>query len=544
MYNFKLKIASVVLSFFMVITSTAGIVGWYRTPYAYAGINSFVSAGLSGANSVSNVEGSGEYHTQGENIYTLGSAEVRFNTVGQNLQLFTISPPNFSIGCSGIDATFGAFAMLGSSLMQALQSIIQSGQVLVFAFNMVLGVLCKQCEHIMNQIESIANKLNGLNFNSCQAAEAAGNIAGAEIGNMITKGQNTGNTNAYAPTIATASSKGGIVNQISGYINDINTVMNCGSTPADATALVENGFKSCGAMAAANEFFFGSLLRQSLSEAHIGLINGSGPGSGGANEMLGILRGSFTGDLVGYQSASKQGVPVVRYVPMHQSTETQIAGLTNATTKTFNALLMGGNLHYIFISAVTPAQPVSLASLETTGSDCFPGFMYYYQGYLNQVTNSYFAANETTPPSTACSSAPTPAPLTQSEMDNFITNSTLPVILIAKLAYVNQDPTILNTAAKAMALGYIHNIFTTLLHGVETNIMADKNLDQKQKTKLFKEFTGHVDIALTRIEVNYQSALSSLNIQQDSLTYYQSINKAWVSSLSQFGLSGAYNYNP
>ena len=90
------KIIIVVL-FFFVITSYLSFMGFYRVRPAIAGVNSFVSAGLNGANSVSNSGGAGVFHTQGENIYALGYSNIRFNTAGQSLQLFTITPPNFSV---------------------------------------------------------------------------------------------------------------------------------------------------------------------------------------------------------------------------------------------------------------------------------------------------------------------------------------------------------------------------------------------------------------------------------------------------------------
>ncbi|MHB8231959.1 MAG: conjugal transfer protein TraH [bacterium] len=550
MYDFKLKIASVAMAFFMFITSSVGIVGWYRTPYAYAGINSFVSAGLSGANSVSNVEGPGEYHTQGENIYTLGSAEVRFNTVGQNLQLFTISPPNFSIGCSGIDATFGAFAMLGSDLMKALQSIIQSGQVLVFAFNMVLGVLCKQCEHIMNQIESIANKLNGLNFNSCQAAEAAGNIAGAEIGNMLGKTGIVGATNAFADSVNNAlTSFNGPNGLLQEYINTINGVMNCASTPAEAQALVNSGFEDCGSQAAANKFQFGSLLRYALSQAHIGLIGGTTPGTGGANEIIGILRGEFVGDYVGYLSQSKTGGVVVRYVsPLAAMTTSPMSNQT--ITNTYNMLMKGSsNVGYKTINfptaTVTVSTSTSLDSIVEKSSVCFPGFEFYYKFYLDEIQAADFG--ETVPVSDTTSSVCNSIALTglsPQELSNFISNSRLPVVLISKLAYVNNDQGLLDVAANTMASGYVYNLFNDILAAVDTNVMAAKNIDNTESKKEAKLYIRDIRTIIDKLGAEYEQEEKTLTTQEKTLQYYQNLNKQWVNSLSQFGLSGAYSYNP
>jgi len=540
MQSIREKFIMFFLSFFLVATPSLAMVAWYDTPAAYADVGSFVSSGLSGSYSVSTSQSPGTYHTQGENIYSLGYSELRFNTAGQNLQLFSITPPSFSIGCSGIDATFGAFAMLGSHLMSMLQSLIQSGQVVVFAFNMVLGVLCKQCEHIMNQIEAIANKLNGLNFNSCQAAEAAGNIAGAEIGSMSAIQQASGATNAFADTIN--SDLGSVNSAIGSFVNTINGAMNCASTQQGAQNLVASGFSSCGEAAAAKKFFMGSLLRDSLMQAHIGLIGGTSPGSGGVNDLIGALRGSFVGDVVGYQSASKNGLPVVKYVPPVMP-EAQTPNGANTITKTFDVLMFGGNINYMTIGDIQPAQTYTIGGLEGLSQSCFPGFMYYYQNYLNDIVSKFISDNAAlTKPYSACPNPPAVASLTEQQMANFITSSKLPVILIAKLAYVNQDPNLINTAAQAMALSYMHNTFSTLLHGTETSIAANKNLNEKNNLKFIKLFLKRVNTMIRMDNDYYDSALQSINDQQDTLKYYQTINKEWVSTLSQYGLSGAYTF--
>ena len=543
MYNqIKFKIISLVLFFFLLVTPTFAMLSYYVQP-AYAGINSFVSAGLNGANSVSTSGGAGVFHTQGENIYSLGYSNVRFNTAGQSLQLFTITPPNFSIGCSGISAEWGAFAMLGSHLMQVLQSIIQSGAVLIFAFNMVLGVLCKQCQTIMNQIEAIANKLNGLNFNSCQTAEAMGNLAGAELGNMINKTSVAGATNAFADQVS--KTLGNVSNAVGNFENTVNGDMNCASTEAGAQALVNSGFTNCGQQAAAHQFQLGSMLRYALSQAHIGLIAGSKPGSGGADDLIGILRGEFIGDIVGYPSQSNSGNNVLRFIspsaPVSQNTE------GSYTTDLVHALLYGSQgMSVIKIAPINPTTPTTLSQVEEgPTSDCFPGFYFYYKFYLDELESSYF---QMAVPSSASVSSICPnvtlSDLNQQQLNNFITNSTLPVILISKLAYVNQDPGLMNEAAKAMALGYLHNIFTDMLKAVENNVVAGKNADKKPQLKMAEKYASQINVIARYISTEYQQQLSTLNIQQANVTYYANLNKEWVSSLSQYGLAGNYNYNP
>lgn len=541
MSNFKNKIISAFLLFFLVTTSTLSMVGYYVTP-AYAGVGSFVSAGLSGQNDVVSGMGPGEYHTQGDNIYTLGYANLRFNTAGQNLQLFSITPPNFSIGCSGISAEWGAFAMLGQHLMQVLQSIIQSGEVLVFAFNMVLGVLCKQCESIMNQIESIANKLNGLNFNSCQTAEAMGNLAGAELGDVLNKTGVAGATNAFADSVNTAL--GNASGAIGTWIGDINTAVNCASTPAAAQALVNSGFSSCAQKAAAKKFDGGSLLRATLIKAHIGLIGGTTPGSGGANGLIGVLRGMFTGDIVGYLSATTGG-PVVRYVPPASPMST-VAGNSNTLSTPFDVLMYGSQNITSETVKYPPSYttPTTLYSIvEEQPANCFPGLFAYYMFYLQDVESQYFS---TPPPSgleSSCSGV-TVTPLSSAEIYNFVANSTMPVIEILKLAYVNQDQTLVNTAAQAMAAGYAQSLFGNIIESAGANILTAKNIDHQRALKLWSQYITRMQTVRNELASEHANYMKKLSTELSTNHYYANLNKAWVSSLARYGLRGAYNFNP
>ena len=102
----------------------------------------------------------------------------------------------------------------------------------------------------------------------------------------------------------------------------------------------------------------------------------------------------------------------------------------------------------------------------------------------------------------------------------------------------------MNEAAKAMALGYLHNIFTDMLKAVENNVAAGKNADKQPQLKMDEKYASQINVMVRYINTEYQQQLSKLNIQQANVTYYANLNKEWVSSLSQYGLAGNYNYNP
>jgi hypothetical protein len=288
------------------------------------------------------------------------------------------------------------------------------------------------------------------------------------------------------------------------------------------------------------------LLRNTLIKAHIGLIDGTAPGSGGTDDLMGFIRGSLVGDVVGYSSANRNGYPVVRYFPPSSPMTTDAQGGTSLTNL-FSALMNGSkNVSYItipFPPGGDVTNETSLSSLENlTQGQCFPGFYFYYNAYLQDVEHYYFG---TPLPSSTGSICNIPYPsLSESEAGNFITNSTLPVLLILKLAYVNQDPSLVNTAAEAMAAGYTRSLFGDILQSVEINVMAAKNVYHQNKQKIWDLYVSKIQIVRKAINGGYDRKLALLNKQITTVDYYKKLNKDWTNSLSQYGLQGAYNFNP
>ena len=98
---------------------------------------------------------------------TLGSAYYR--TPGSNLQLFTVQPPQIRAGCSGIDFTFGAFSYMSlNQLVQWLQNALQAAPAI--AFEIALDKYLPGVKSVLNEIGQMANTINTMNVNSCQAA--------------------------------------------------------------------------------------------------------------------------------------------------------------------------------------------------------------------------------------------------------------------------------------------------------------------------------------------------------------------------------------
>ena len=525
----------------------------FCVPIALAGPSDFVNSIFNSAYSNVTTQSPSAFVSQGENIYSLGYSNVDFNNSGTNIQLFSITPPSFSIGCSGISARFGAIAMLGSKLLQALQEIISSGEVLVFAFNMVLGVLCKQCQNIMSQIESIANKLNGLNFNSCTAAEAMGNLAGAELGKTLNLSSQAGTSgSSWADSLNTELTNP--KSTVNTYLSAITSFTNCVNSLTNvnvATNYVETG--QCSAYDKASNMFVvvGSLLRHTLKHAHIGLVSGTYAGSGGNGDMIGILRGSFIGDIIGYMPAGKKE-QVIRWVsPKYVDLVDQPGSATAAeTTSMFDSLTYGGELTSITINYGSQQfdssggySYVSQPQIETKTNVCFSGFFPIYEYYLTYVQDMYFnpsAENSISIP-TKCGGPIANLNVNTSIAGNFIASSNMPVILIAKLAYVYNDPQIMDDAALAMAYGQEIKLFSTILSAINAAVASNKDISHSKHLKYYQKYQQAATSVIQQLQKSYERAVSKLNLDNNNIKYLQMLNQQWISALSNNGLAGAYN---
>jgi hypothetical protein len=115
------------------------------------------------------------YHasTQSREYYFGGGFGLK--TPQETIVPFHITPPSIKGGCGGIDIAFGGFSYLNPKyLMRFAEKVVMAAPAM--AFQMALQTFCPSCEGIMNKLTSLANMINGMNMNSCQAATS---IAGA-----------------------------------------------------------------------------------------------------------------------------------------------------------------------------------------------------------------------------------------------------------------------------------------------------------------------------------------------------------------------------
>lgn len=101
--------------------------------------------------------------------FTAGSLVYR--APQKNLQLVTARAPTIRAGCGGIDMYAGAFGFVDADQFIAmLKSIASNAQG--YAFQLALQTVCDQCAEVMDKMNALAQKVNAMNINSCEAAEA------------------------------------------------------------------------------------------------------------------------------------------------------------------------------------------------------------------------------------------------------------------------------------------------------------------------------------------------------------------------------------
>lgn len=117
------------------------------------------------------VENSPNYFQgQQRGYYSFGSFSARWRAP-HTFYPFTLSAPSLKVGCGGIDVFGGGFGFVNPKyLVQQLQTMLQAAPAV--AFDIALKTLCEQCSQTVNWIESIVQKLNGLQFDACKATRA------------------------------------------------------------------------------------------------------------------------------------------------------------------------------------------------------------------------------------------------------------------------------------------------------------------------------------------------------------------------------------
>jgi conjugative transfer pilus assembly protein TraH len=118
----------------------------------------------------SNATAPSTYKNQAAGYYNGGSFYGRLPV--QTAKLGHIQMPGFKAGCGGIDAWVGGFSHLkAEELMKALRTI--GGNMGSYAFMLAIESISPEIYNVMNELNALAQKINGLSVNTCEAAATA-----------------------------------------------------------------------------------------------------------------------------------------------------------------------------------------------------------------------------------------------------------------------------------------------------------------------------------------------------------------------------------
>lgn len=144
---------------------------------------SFLEASLKNfADGVVNVkENFGAISTRDRTVLFGGGYTIKVPNI--KLTPFAIQAPSLKSGCGGIDMVFGSLGFLNKEQFVKFAEGIMAAAPGV-AFDLALKTLCPSCSETLKALQSMANQINNMSLDSCQAATALGNMAlDAVVGN-------------------------------------------------------------------------------------------------------------------------------------------------------------------------------------------------------------------------------------------------------------------------------------------------------------------------------------------------------------------------
>jgi conjugative transfer pilus assembly protein TraH len=154
--------------------------------------------------SFSNSTEAGGYQLQGAGYYTGGSFTARSKVVSVNP--VNITPPGIRAGCGGIDIYTGSFSHINTDQFIALLKAIPSN-ALGFAFQLALETMSPSIKGTLDQLQSIIDRINNINLNSCDMAQGLVGGGLAMAGKTETYCKTTANSQGWATDYARASAE-------------------------------------------------------------------------------------------------------------------------------------------------------------------------------------------------------------------------------------------------------------------------------------------------------------------------------------------------
>ena len=201
--------------------------------FSFGGISQFLN------DAIIELENPKALETQERHYYWGGG--IRIRTPNMNVTPLILRVPRIDAGCAGLDIVFGGFSFLNFEyLVQFLERTLQAAPA--FAFSMALNALCDSCESILNKLNALANQINSMNLNSCQAAQLIGSKIGQWAGSILREDVEQGKNESWLNAIdEKLKSFQGLLNSWiqnlgNSGCNDANCILNKIFDPNDSTA--------------------------------------------------------------------------------------------------------------------------------------------------------------------------------------------------------------------------------------------------------------------------------------------------------------------
>ncbi len=161
------------------------------------------------------------YQIQGAGYYTGGGFRGRAKVI--NVKPLSITPPGIRAGCGGIDIYTGSFSYANTDQYLALLKAIPSNAI-GFAFNLALETLAPMIKGTVDQIQSVLDKINATNLNSCDLAKGLVGGAAAAVGKSESYCKTTANSQGWATDYSRSVNECGTGGKSSQYIKQANNV--------------------------------------------------------------------------------------------------------------------------------------------------------------------------------------------------------------------------------------------------------------------------------------------------------------------------------
>lgn len=160
-------------------------------------LNAEMQAMFNDLGALGNVSAPGAFRGQAMNLYTGGSLMMR--SPGRNYSLADVQLPSLRAGCGGIDLFGGAFSFINKQQFVALLQNIGANAV-GYAFKLALQSISPDIDKLLTELHDQINKINTMNINSCEAAQALVNGAVGAYDNSVMSG--CANISQYLGTVA------------------------------------------------------------------------------------------------------------------------------------------------------------------------------------------------------------------------------------------------------------------------------------------------------------------------------------------------------